>query len=45
MRHEADLADSGALKHASPKGIYIAPVPDRTQLWTGVMYIRKGKLL
>jgi hypothetical protein len=31
------------LKHASPKGVYVAPVPDEPLLWTGVLFVRKGK--
>jgi hypothetical protein len=31
------------LKHASPKGVYVAPVPEEPLLWTGVLFVRKGK--
>ena len=38
----ADRFGSAALKHACPKGIYVAPLPDEPLLWTGVMFVRKG---
>ncbi|KAK4891899.1 hypothetical protein LTR27_009598 [Elasticomyces elasticus] len=31
-----------ALKHACPKGVYIAPVPEEPLRWTGVLFPRKG---
>jgi len=34
--------DFASLKHASPKGVYVAPVPDEPLLWTGVLFVRKG---
>ncbi|KAK4503713.1 hypothetical protein PRZ48_004628 [Zasmidium cellare] len=34
--------DYAALKHACPKGVYVAPVPDHPVLWTGVLFVRKG---
>ncbi|KAK1063561.1 hypothetical protein LTR33_012265 [Friedmanniomyces endolithicus] len=34
--------DFAALKHACPKGIYVAPVPDEPLKWTGVLLPRKG---
>lgn len=33
---------SASLKHASPKGLYVAPVPEQPLLWTGVLFVRKG---
>jgi hypothetical protein len=30
------------LKHASPRGLYVAPVPEEPLLWTGVLFVRKG---
>ncbi|CAK3765554.1 Hypothetical predicted protein [Lecanosticta acicola] len=34
--------DFASLKHACPKGIYVAPLPDEPLLWTGVLFVRKG---
>ncbi|TKA70983.1 hypothetical protein B0A55_08033 [Friedmanniomyces simplex] len=34
--------DFTAVKHACPKGIYVAPVPDEPLQWTGVLFPRKG---
>ncbi|KAI5356566.1 Putative ubiquitin-conjugating enzyme E2, ubiquitin-conjugating enzyme/RWD [Septoria linicola] len=34
--------DFGTVKHACPKGIYVAPVPEEPLLWTGVLFVRKG---
>ncbi|EME83445.1 uncharacterized protein MYCFIDRAFT_136888, partial [Pseudocercospora fijiensis CIRAD86] len=31
-----------SLKHACPKGVYVAPVPDEPLLWAGVLFVRKG---
>ena len=39
----ADDGSSGSLKHACPKGIYVAPVPEEPLLWTGVLFVRKGE--
>lgn len=39
----ADGGNSGSLKHACPKGIYVAPVPEEPLLWTGVLFVRKGE--
>lgn len=35
--------DYATLKHACPKGAYVAPVPDHPLLWTGVLFVRQGK--
>lgn len=35
--------DYATLKHACPKGVYVAPVPDHPLLWTGVLFVRKGE--
>ncbi|KXS99255.1 hypothetical protein AC578_6186 [Pseudocercospora eumusae] len=34
--------DFGSLKHACPKGVYVAPVPDEPLLWAGILFVRKG---
>ncbi|EME46124.1 hypothetical protein DOTSEDRAFT_148087 [Dothistroma septosporum NZE10] len=34
--------DFASLKHACPKGIYVAPVPDEPLIWKGVLFVRKG---
>ena len=36
---------SAALKHACPKGVYVAPVPANPLLWVGVIFVRKGTRL
>nr|POF14253.1 protein crossbronx [Quercus suber] len=34
---------SASLKHACPKGIYVAPDPERSLQWIGVLFVRKGR--
>ncbi|SMQ45302.1 unnamed protein product [Zymoseptoria tritici ST99CH_3D7] len=34
--------DFAILKHACPKGIYVAPLPEEPLTWTGVLFVRKG---
>lgn len=38
-----DRCGSGSLRHACPKGVYVAPVPDEPLLWSGTLFVRKGK--
>lgn len=33
-----------SLKHACPKGLYLAPVPGEPNLWEGVLFVRAGRL-
>ncbi|GIZ42611.1 hypothetical protein CKM354_000587100 [Cercospora kikuchii] len=34
--------DFASLRHACPKGVYVAPIPEEPLLWTGVLFVRKG---
>ena len=35
--------DFQALGNAAPKGVYVAPLPSEPLVWTGVLFVRKGK--
>ncbi|KAK5175658.1 uncharacterized protein LTR77_000797 [Saxophila tyrrhenica] len=35
--------DFASLKHAFPKGIYVAPLPDDPLIWAGLLFVRKGR--
>lgn len=42
-RTASDGVHSAGLRHAAPKGLYVAPVPDEPLVWTGVLFVRKGR--